>query len=250
MTYGLLPSRRVVISGAAHPDGIGRAIANRFVDEGAHVVCIDIALPPATQEERQGLHYLQASVSSEAECAQAVSEASRLLGGIDVLVNNAGIVSATPVESMSEEEFQRMLDINLTGMFRLTKAAHAHLRASAAVPRVINMASMSASRGGGLLGGVHYASSKGGVISFTKALAREWGGAGIRVNAIAPGIISTPMTDGKFPPGTEAALRAAVPLGRFGSPQDVAGCALFLASSLSDYCTGTVIEVNGGFHIH
>lgn len=251
MTMGdLLNDRRVVVSGAAHPAGIGRAIAELLARHGARVVCLDVVPPDRASDLAEGLSHLACDVTSEADCRAAIAAAAERLGGLDTLVNNAGIVGSTPLADLAEADFLRMIDINLTGIYRLTRAALPFLTEAAGGATVINMASMSASRGGGLLGGSHYAASKGGVISLTKALARELGPRGIRVNAIAPGIVSTPMTTGRFPPGREEELRAAIPLGRFASPMDVAGSALFLASDLSAYCTGIVLEVNGGYHIH
>ncbi len=250
MTTGdLLNGRRVVVSGAAHPAGIGRAIAETFARHGARVVCLDVAAPDGVADLAEGLDYAVCDVTSEADCRTAIAAAAERLGGLDTLVNNAGIVGAIPLADLREEDFLRMIDVNLSGTYRLTRAALPFLE-KAGGAAVVNMASMSASRGGGLLGGSHYAASKGGMISFTKALARELGPRGIRVNAVAPGIVSTPMTNGRFPPGQEEALRAAIPLGRFATPEDVAGAALYLASGLSAYCTGIVLEVNGGYHIH
>ncbi len=249
-TSDLLNGRRVVVSGAAHPAGIGRAIAELFARHGARVVCLDVVAPEGVADLAAGLHYLACDVTREADCRAAITAAAERMGGLDTLVNNAGIVGATPLADLAETDFVRMIDINLTGAYRLTRAALPFLEGAEGGAAIVNMASMSASRGGGLLGGSHYAASKGGMISFTKALARELGPRGIRVNAVAPGIVATPMTIGRFPPGREEELRAAIPLGRFASPTDVAGSALFLASGLSAYCTGIVLEVNGGYHIH
>ena len=250
MTTGdLVNGRRVVVSGAAHPAGIGRAIAEIFAWHGARVVCLDVVAPEGVTDLADGLSYAVCDVTSVADCRAAIAAAAERLGGLDTVVNNAGIVGAIRLDDLREEDFLRMLDINLSGTYRLTRAALPFLEA-AGDGVVVNMASMSASRGGGLLGGSHYAASKGGMISFTKALARELGPRGIRVNAVAPGIVATPMTIGRFPPGQEEALRAAIPLGRFATPDDVAGAALWLASGLSAYCTGIVLEVNGGYHIH
>ncbi|MFY3597572.1 SDR family oxidoreductase, partial [Achromobacter xylosoxidans] len=117
-------------------------------------------------------------------------------------------------------------------------------------PAIATRGSTAALRGGGLLGGSHYAASKGGVISFTKALARELGPRGVRANCVAPGIIETDMTLGKFGENWEQELKQGIPLQRFGSPAEVAQAILFLASDLSSYSTGIVVDVNGGFHIH
>ena len=247
MAEGLLAGRRALVSGAAQPRGIGRAIATLFAAHGARVACVDVAAPEAPDDT---LLFLRADLRNAADCATAVAEATAALGGLDILVNNAGIVDATRIWDLEEDEFTRMIDINLNGAYRLTRAALPALLASTEAPAIVNIGSMAAMRGGGLLGGSHYAASKGGILSFTKALARELGPRGVRANAIAPGIIETDMTMGKFEPAWEESLKGGIPLARFGTAAEVAKTALFLASDLSSYCTGAVIDVNGGFHIH
>ena len=245
----LLAGRRVIVSGAANPRGLGRAIATRVLQHGARVASLDLAEVEAGTPGAGELLSLRCDVRSATSCIEAVGQAVASFGGLDILVNNAGIVGATRVVDMQEDEFVRMIDVNLNGAFRLTTAALPSLL-EARNPAIVNIGSMAAMRGGGLLGGTHYASSKGGLLSFTKGLARELGSRGLRANAIAPGIIETDMTVGKFEPRLEASLRGSVPLQRFGTAQEVAKAALFLASDLSSYCTGSVIDVNGGFHIH
>lgn len=247
---GLLSGQRVIVSGGANPRGIGRAIISLFLQQGARVACLDLAQVETGSSHADQILGLHCDVRSAESCRQAVNAAVAAFGGLDVLVNNAGIVGATRVWELEEEEFVEMIDINLNGSYRLTKAALPALLQSQSNPAIVNIGSMAAMRGGGLLGGSHYASSKGGVLSFTKALARELGPRGIRANAIAPGIIETDMTNGKFEATLEVSLKSGVPMQRFGTAHEVAKTALFLASDLSSYCTGTVIDVNGGFHIH
>lgn len=246
----LLSGKRVLVSGGANPRGIGRAIITLFLEHGAEVACLDLAQIEAGMPGTGRILSLACDVRAVDSCRTAVDAVQQAFGGIDILVNNAGIVGATRIWELEEEEFVRMIDVNLNGAFRLTSAALPALLASRAGPAIVNIGSMAAMRGGGLLGGSHYASSKGGILSFTKALARELGPRGIRANAIAPGIIDTDMTNGKFDPTLEAGLKDGIPLQRFGTAQEVARSALFLASDLSSYCTGAVIDVNGGFHIH
>jgi NAD(P)-dependent dehydrogenase (short-subunit alcohol dehydrogenase family) len=191
-----------------------------------------------------------ADITSEAEVERMIAKTVHDLGGLDVLVNNAGIVAATRIWDLPEDEFRRMVDVNLTGTYNVTHAALPALLESTRHPAIVNLGSTAALRGGGLLGGSHYAASKGGVISFTKALARELGPRGIRANCVAPGIIETDMTLGKFGENWEQELKQGIPLQRFGSPAEVAQAILFLASDLSSYSTGIVVDVNGGFHIH
>lgn len=254
MTHGasqLLAGKRAIITGGANPRGIGAAIAAQFQAQGATIAVLDYAYPdeaePALADGRVNLH---CDVSSTASCEQAVARAAHALGGVDVLVNNAGIVAATRIWDLAEDEFRRMLDVNLTGTYNVTRAALPWLLESGRGPAIVNLGSTAALRGGGLLGGSHYAASKGGVISFTKALARELGPRGVRANCVAPGIIETDMTLGKFGENWEQELKQGIPLQRFGSPAEVAQAILFLASDLSSYSTGIVVDVNGGFHIH
>lgn len=247
----LLAGKRAVVTGGANPRGIGAAVVDMFLAHGASVAVLDYAYPEdgagALVEGRINVH---CDVSRSASCEAAIKRAQDALGGIDVLVNNAGIVAATRIWDLPEEEFRRMIDVNLTGTYNVTHAALPALLESDRRPAIVNLGSTAALRGGGLLGGSHYAASKGGVISFTKALARELGPRGIRANCVAPGIIETDMTLGKFGENWEQELKQGIPLQRFGSPAEVAQAIVFLASDLSSYSTGIVVDVNGGFHIH
>ncbi len=247
----LLAGKRAVVTGGANPRGIGAAVVDLFLAQGATVAVLDYAYPEggasALTDRRVNLH---CDVSRGVSCEAAMELANAALGGIDVLVNNAGIVAATRIWDLPEEEFRRMVDVNLTGTYNVTHAALPALLESTRQPAIVNLGSTAALRGGGLLGGSHYAASKGGVISFTKALARELGPRGVRANCVAPGIIETDMTLGKFGENWEQELKQGIPLQRFGSPAEVAQAILFLASDLSSYSTGIVVDVNGGFHIH
>ena len=244
----LLKGHRAIVTGGGHADGIGQATARLFAAEGAEVVVFDRAFPigalPAGQTARR------LDVADPAACREAVDEAAAALGGIDVVVNNAGIVAPTRIPDLTAADFARMLEVNVVGTFNVTQAALPHLKKSTGSPAIVNVGSIAAQRGGGLLGGAHYAAAKGGVISFTKATAREGGPFGIRVNAVAPGIIDTGMTRGQYDDDRRRAICETIPLGRFGTADDVARVILFLASPLAGYLTGTVIDVNGGYHIH
>ena len=248
---GLLAGKRAVVTGGANPRGIGAAVVELFLAQGATVAVLDQAYPesagPALAQGRVDLH---CDVSRAASCEAALAHAAQVLGGVDILVNNAGIVAATRIWDLEEDEFRRIIDVNLTGTYNVTHAALPALLESTRRPAIVNLGSTAALRGGGLLGGSHYAASKGGVISFTKALARELGPRGVRANCVAPGIIETDMTLGKFGENWEQELKQGIPLQRFGLPADVAQAILFLASDLSSYSTGIVVDVNGGFHIH
>ncbi|MNK37746.1 3-oxoacyl-[acyl-carrier-protein] reductase FabG [compost metagenome] len=247
----LLAGKRAIVTGGANPRGIGAAVVELFLAQGASVAVLDHAYPEGAEVQPvRGRVDLHCDVSRAASCEAALARAKEVLGGIDVLVNNAGIVAATRIWDLPEDEFRRMIDVNLTGTYNVTHAALPALLESTRHPAIVNLGSTAALRGGGLLGGSHYAASKGGVISFTKALARELGPRGIRANCVAPGIIETDMTREKFGENWEQELKQGIPLQRFGSPAEVAQAILFLASDLSSYSTGIVVDVNGGFHIH
>jgi len=247
----LLLGKRAVVTGGATARGIGAAITAQFLQHGANVAVLDQAYADEiAQPLDQGRVHLHCDVTDTASCRHAVAQAAQALGGIDIVVNNAGIVAATRLQDLREDAFKQMIDVNLTGTYNVTHAALPWLLQSTERPAIVNLGSTAALRGGGLLGGSHYAASKGGVISFTKALARELGPLGIRANCVAPGIINTDMTLGKFGKTLEQALKREIPLQRFGSPAEVAQAVLFLASDLSSYSTGIVLDVNGGFHIH
>ena len=244
----LLSGFRTIVTGGGHPMGIGQATASLFVQQGARVVVLDREFPAAGLPA--GQNAISLDVSDTDACRVAVARAAERMGGVDIVVNNAGIVAATRIASLPAAEFSHMLEVNLIGTFNMTQAALPFLQRSDKGAAIVNLGSIAAQRGGGLLGGSHYSASKGGVISFTKASARELGSLGIRANAVAPGIIQTGMIEGKYDAERTRAICDTIPLGRFGTPHEVASVILFLASPLSSYLTGTVIDVNGGFHIH
>lgn len=244
----LLKDCRALVTGGGHPAGIGQATARLFAEHGARVAVLDLAFPEAGLPAGQTA--LTADIAEAEACRSAVNEAAERLGGLDIVVNNAGIVAPTRIPDLTPAAFSRMLEVNLVGTFNVTQAALPFLKQSRLEPAIVNVGSIAAQRGGGLVGGSHYAAAKGGVISFTKATARECGPFGIRANAVAPGIIETGMTEGKYDAERRRAICETIPLGRFGRPEDVARVILFLASPLASYLTGAVIDVNGGYHIH
>jgi len=171
------------------------------------------------------------------------------MGRIDVLVNNAGITQPLKLMDIAPENYEAVTDVSLRGTLYMSQSVIPSMRAQKS-GSIINLSSVSAQRGGGIFGGPHYSAAKAGVLGLTKAMARELAPDNIRSNAICPGFISTDITAGKLSDEMRANVLAGIPMGRAGTATDVAGCALFLASNLSAYCTGTEIDVNGGSLIH
>lgn len=247
----LLQDRVALVTGAGSARGLGRAIAELFAHHGARVLVTDIdeqAAARTAQALGTAHGHAVCDVRSRAACEAAVEAALGLAGQLDILVNNAGVTAPLKTMQIDEAEYARVTEINLKGTLLMSQAALPALRARGGA--IINMASVSAQRGGGIFGGPHYAAAKAGVLGLTKALAREFGRDQVRVNAICPSYIDTDITAGLMSEETRDAVVAGVPLGRPGHALDVAGCALFLASDLAGYVTGAEIDVNGGSHIH
>jgi 3-oxoacyl-[acyl-carrier protein] reductase len=244
---GRLEDKRAVVTGGAR--GIGRAIAGAFAAEGADVAVADtlpegdatLVLTDIARSGRRGI-YLRTDVAREDQVRSMVDAVHGAFGRIDVLVNNAGILSRSPLEEMPVEEWDRVLNVNLRGAFLCCRFALGRML-ERGEGRIINVASQIGQAGEPGLS--HYSASKGGVIAFTKALAREVAARGVLVNAIAPGPIST----GIMPPESEEleeARKAALPIRRFGGVGEVAPTAVFLASDDSSYYVGQTLGPNGG----
>ena len=168
---------------------------------------------------------------------------------VDVLVNNAGITQPLKIMDIAPENYDAVLDVNLRGTLYMSQAVIPSMRQRKS-GSIVNLSSVSAQRGGGIFGGPHYSAAKAGILGLTKAMARELAPDNVRVNAICPGFIGTDITAGKLTPEMNRTILDGIPMGRVGEAIDVAGCALFLASGLSAYCTGTEVDVNGGSLIH
>ncbi|HPX35736.1 MAG TPA: 3-oxoacyl-ACP reductase FabG [Mycobacterium sp.] len=244
----LLAGRTAVITGGAQ--GLGLAIAERFLAEGARVVLGDLNLE-ATQAAAKGLgsaalaRGVRCDVTSAADVDALIAVALDAFGGLDIMVNNAGITRDATMRKMTEQDFDEVIDVHLKGTWNGTRAAAAVMREQGR-GAIINMSSISGKVG--FVGQTNYSAAKAGIVGLTKAAAKELAHLGVRVNAIQPGLIRSAMTEA-MPQRIWDAKLAEVPMGRAGEPSEVAAVALFLASDLSSYMTGTVLEVTGGRHI-
>ena len=248
----LLKDKTAVISGAASRRGIGRATASLFAQHGARVAILDIdaaGAAAAAAELGEGHIGLGCNVADAASCKAAAAEVLARFGKVDVLINNAGITQPVKVMDITGADWQRIVDVNMTGVLYLSQAFIPHMR-ERRQGSIACMSSVSAQRGGGIFGGPHYSAAKAGVLGLAKAMARELGPDGIRVNSVTPGLIQTDITGDKLTPEMKADIIKGIPLARLGEATDVANIYLFLASDLSAYVTGAVIDVNGGMLIH
>ncbi len=236
--------------------GIGRAIAVRFAQEGADVVINYNRSPGGAQEAlreveaagRQGL-IVQADLASTADVQRLITTAVEHFGKLDILVNNAGIETHAPFWEVTEEDYDRVLNVNLKGVFFATQAMVQHLRQSKRPGKIVNISSVHEELP--FPNFTAYCASKGGLKMLTRNLSVELGPLGININSIAPGAIETPINTKLLnDPKKLSALLAQIPLARLGKPEDVAGLAVFLASSDSDYVTGSTYFVDGGLTWH
>lgn len=246
-----LKERVALVSGAA--SGIGQAIALSLAGKGATVAAFDINLDGAQQTAEQITHQggsalaLHCDLTSQAQIKQAVETVSRQFKRLDILVNSAGISPMVDLEHIELEQWQRVLAVNLTAPFLVIQACWQHLKAAGKQGRIINIGSLSGQMGG-IAVGLHYTSSKGGLMAMTKQLARLLAPSGGTANNISPGTTDTPLIQ-DWPPETRQALIERIPLGRLGAPRDVAEAACFLASDAAQFITGATINVNGGMFI-
>jgi 3-oxoacyl-[acyl-carrier protein] reductase len=241
----MLSGQTAIVTGGAQ--GLGFAIAERFVAEGARVVVGDLDLD-ATEAatKRLGGHDVAAAVRCDvtrsADVDTLVSTAVERFGGLDIMVNNAGITRDATMRKMTEEQFDQVIAVHLKGTWNGMRSAAAVMREQQR-GAIVNMSSLSGKIG--LAGQTNYSAAKAGIVGMTKAAAKELAHLGVRVNAIAPGLIRSAMTEA-MPQHIWDQKVAEVPMGRAGEPAEVAKVALFLASDLSSYMTGTVMEVTGG----
>jgi len=245
---GKLQGKVALVTGG--DSGIGRAVAIAFAREGAKIVAAyldeheDAAETKRLVEEEPGGSCLliTGDVGAEAHCRGLVARTVETFGRLDILVNNAAEQHPQDsIENLSAEQLERTFRTNIFAMFHLVKAALPHLQEGAAI---VNTASVTAYKGNPVL--LDYSSSKGAIVSFTRSLALALAKKKIRVNAVAPGPIWTPLIPSTFPPDKVAEFGTDVPLGRVGQPEEVAACFLFLASEDASYLTGQVLHPNGG----
>ena len=248
----LLKNKVAVITGGAGLNGLGFATARMLAEQGARVFILDLAgaKPEAAAAQLGPQHVgLVANVTDKASCEAAVAQIKQMAGRIDVLVNNAGITQPRKTLDITGADYDAVLDVSLRGTMYASQAVLPVMLAQNS-GSIVCISSVSAQRGGGILGGPHYSAAKAGVLGLARAMAREYGGHNIRVNCIAPGLIATDINKGKIPDDKRQAILDGIPLARIGEPADVAGCVVFLASDLSKYCTGITVDVNGGMLIH
>ena len=243
----MFKNKTVVVTGASR--GIGRAIAIAFARQGANLVLNYNSSAKSVEEVLQLIQAeggnavaVKADVSKSEEAKNLIQTAVETFGSIDILVNNAGITKDMLLMRMTDEQFEQVIDINLKGTFYCLKYASNYMLKQRS-GKIINMASVVGLAGNA--GQANYAASKAGIIGLTKSAAKELAPRGITVNAIAPGFIQTEMTD-SLPDKVKDASIQMIPLKRFGTADEVANAACFLASGAADYITGQVIQVDGG----
>lgn len=243
-----LTGKTAIVTGAN--TGLGQAIAEALATAGADIVAVGRTPPVDTRFAVEALgrrfHDISADLSSMEPIGRIVAETVEHFGGIDILVNNAGIIRRNDAVDFTEDDWDAVMDVNLKTTFFLTQAVGRQMMAQGRGGKIVNIASMLSYQGG--IRVPSYAASKSGLAGITKALANEWAGKGINVNAIAPGYFSTNNTTAlRADEDRSRDILARIPAGRWGTPADIGGAAVFLASSAADYVHGTLLAVDGGW---
>ena len=240
-----LKNTNIILTGAT--GGIGNSILEKLITSGANVLATGTNEDKLKliKEKYENVITEKFDISNHSEIESFVNKANDILGGrIDVLINNAGITRDNLSIRMKEEEWQKVIDINLTSTFLLSKNSIKKMLKSKK-GKIINITSVVGHTGN--IGQANYTASKAGVVAMSKSLALEYGKKNINVNCISPGFITTDMTD-KINDDYKEILKSRIPLDRFGSPNDIANAVIFLSSELSDYITGETLHVNGGMY--
>jgi 3-oxoacyl-[acyl-carrier protein] reductase len=243
-----LSGRIAFVTGAGR--GIGLAIARALAEDGASVALVDLDRP-AIEAAAQGIGdaalALTVDITRREEVAEGMARAVDRFGGLDILVNNAGICPLSSFEVIGEEEWDRVLGVNLKGAFFCCQAALPYLRQSGSRGRIINIVSVSGQMGGVAVG-AHYAASKAGLIGLSKSLAKLLAPHQVTVNCIAPGTTATDLT-AAWSDEIRANVQAQIPLGRFAKPAEIAAAVCFLASDQAAFITGATLDINGGLYL-
>lgn len=248
-----LEGKRIIVTGAAQ--GIGRAITENALALGARVIAVDLNGDPlaAIEADKDNLLIVPGNVADHGFATSVVEQAVAQWGGVDGLVNNAGISRAAMIDKMTIEQWQQVIDVNLTGCFLFLQAVGRHLlaRAKAGERRhgaIVNVSSDAGKRGS--IGQINYSATKAGLLGMTMSAAREWARHEIRVNTVCFGVVETPMTETVR---NEQKLRdtvlAQIPMGRWAESDEAAAAVCFLLSDAASYATGQNISINGGYHI-
>ena len=248
----LLKDKVAIITGGAGLNGLGFATARLMAAHGARVAILDLArAEPAAAAKQLGESHLGvvADVIDKASCDAAVAAVVAAFGRVDVLVNNAGITQPVKTLQITGADYDRILDVSLRGTLYMSQAVLPAMQQQKS-GSIVCISSVSAQRGGGILGGPHYSAAKAGVLGLARAMAREFGPDNIRINSITPGLIGTDIIKGNLTEEKKAEIAETIPLARLGRADDIAGACVFLASDLSLYCTGITLDVNGGMLIH